>query len=102
MKLIRNAIGGEKEYAKIVDADAMENAKLFVCSNATGDKVTKSRAPRLKKANHLGKMTVEEIGEDFTQDDLISDDVMILDGGALLYVWIGNGANAEERKHAPE
>ena len=32
----RNAIGGEKEYAKIVDTDAMENAKLFVCSNATG------------------------------------------------------------------
>jgi len=62
----------------------MENAKLFVCSNATG------------------KMIVEEIGEDFNQDDLISDDVMILDGGNLLYVWIGNGANAEERKHAPE
>ena len=50
----------------------------------------------------VGKMIVEEIGEDFTQDDLISDDVMILDGGNLLYVWIGNGANAEERKHAPE
>ena len=29
-------MGGEKEYAKIVDTDAMENAKLFVCSNATG------------------------------------------------------------------
>ena len=33
----RVAIGGEKEYAKIVDSDAMENAKLFVCSNATGE-----------------------------------------------------------------
>ena len=47
-------------------------------------------------------MTVEEIGEDFTQDDLISDDVMILDGGEHLYVWIGTGANDDERKHAPE
>ena len=50
----------------------------------------------------VGKMTVEEIGEDFTQDDLISDDCMILDGGDEVYVWIGKGANAEERKHAPE
>ena len=50
----------------------------------------------------LGKMTVEEIGEDFTQDDLISDDVMILDGGNNIYVWIGKGSNADERKHAPE
>ena len=50
----------------------------------------------------LGKMTVEEIGEDFTQDDLISDDVMILDGGSNIFVWIGKGSNADERKHAPE
>ena len=56
----------------------------------------------LLKQSFLGKMCVEEIGEDFTQSDLISDDVMILDAGANIYVWIGKGANADEKEHGPE
>ncbi|CBY08383.1 unnamed protein product [Oikopleura dioica] len=79
-----DAIGGKKEYAKLDDADAIDNAKLFVCSDASG------------------KMQVEEIGEDFTQGDLIPEDVMILDGGAIVYVWLGKKANANERKDGPE
>ena len=34
--LFRSAIGGKKEYAKIEDETAMVDAKLFVCSNASG------------------------------------------------------------------
>ena len=34
--LFRSAIGGKKEYAKIEDEAAMVDAKLFVCSNASG------------------------------------------------------------------
>ena len=83
-EVIREAIGGKKEYAKLDDADAIDNAKLFVCSDASG------------------KMQVEEIGEDFTQGDLIPEDVMILDGGAIVYVWLGKKANANERKDGPE
>ena len=36
IKSLREAIGGEKEYAKISDIEGTDNAKLFVCSNATG------------------------------------------------------------------
>ena len=47
-------------------------------------------------------MSVEEIGEDFTQADLVSDDVMILDGGKTIFVWVGSGSNEDEKKHGPE
>ena len=45
---------------------------------------------------------MEEVGEDFTQSDLVSDDVMILDGGKIIYVWIGSGSNDDEKKDGPE
>lgn len=34
--------------------------------------------------------------------DLDGDDVMILDGLNLIYVWVGNGANPEEKQAARE
>ena len=36
ISVFRSAIGGKKEYAKIEDEAAMVDAKLFVCSNASG------------------------------------------------------------------
>jgi gelsolin len=35
-----------------------------------------------------GKFKVEEIAN-FEQDDLDSDDIMVLDGGDEVYVWVG-------------
>ena len=46
-----------------------------------------------------GYFRVEEIF-DFDQEDLIEDDVMILDTYQEVFVWIGKGANAEEKKSA--
>ncbi|VBB32433.1 unnamed protein product [Acanthocheilonema viteae] len=46
-----------------------------------------------------GRLTIEEI-YNYTQKDLDGDDVMILDAMNVIYVWIGAGANEEEKKLA--
>ncbi|XP_017785495.1 PREDICTED: gelsolin, cytoplasmic [Nicrophorus vespilloides] len=38
--------------------------------------------------------------KDYEQDDLVEDDVMILDAGNEVYVWIGSGADEDEKKHS--
>ncbi|XP_019871932.1 gelsolin [Aethina tumida] len=43
-----------------------------------------------------GKFKIEELF-DFTQSDLNEDDIMLLDHGPKLFVWIGKGADEEER-----
>ena len=48
-----------------------------------------------------GYFRVEEIF-DFDQEDLIEDDVMLLDTYTEVFVWIGKGANAEEKKKSLE
>ncbi|VIO88923.1 Uncharacterized protein BM_BM4836 [Brugia malayi] len=46
-----------------------------------------------------GRLTIEEICN-YTQKDLDGDDVMILDTMKVIYVWIGAGANEQEKKLA--
>jgi hypothetical protein len=48
-----------------------------------------------------GKFRVEEI-EKFDQDDLNVDDAMVLDAGDEVYVWVGDGAEEEEKDKAFE
>lgn len=53
--------------------------------------------PRLFHARIVkGKVAVEEIDE-FEQRDLSEDDVMILDAGTVVYLWVGNGATDDEK-----
>merc|ERR1719201_3179015 len=76
-------IGGKGEYASdpcLAEQDL--EPRLFQVSNATG---------RLK---------IEEIPL-FTQADLVEEDLMLLDSGAEVMVWVGNGANDDEKKEAP-
>jgi len=82
-----NILGGKADYANDprLFEDLDDNpARLFAISNAKGN------------------VCVEEIAGEFTQTDLEVDDVMMLDTWKEVYLWIGNGANQEERREAPK
>lgn len=75
------SIGGKSEYQKsreLPDKPLLES-RLFKCS-----------------IEHE-KFKVEEICN-FTQEDLSVDDVMVLDSGEEVFIWIGDGASEEEKK----
>lgn len=78
-----DAIGGKGEYPSTqAMVDDNFEPRLFQCSDVTGS------------------FEFEEIFN-FSQDDLIQEDVMILDQGVDgVFVWIGNGSTADERKLA--
>ncbi|XP_063673911.1 advillin-like isoform X3 [Bolinopsis microptera] len=77
-------LGGKAEYA----------------SGAELENFVNERPPRLfQLSNASGTFSVEEI-YNFNQDDLIEDDVMLLDIGNTLYVWVGKGANEIEKKQS--
>jgi len=44
-----------------------------------------------------GFLRVEEVAR-YEQEDLDSDDVMLLDGGDEIYLWVGSGASVDENE----
>ncbi|XP_060882719.1 protein flightless-1 homolog isoform X1 [Labrus mixtus] len=71
-------IGSQKEYDE--DADYMKHARLFRCSN------------------EKGYFSVSEKCSDFCQDDLADDDIMLLDNGKEVYMWVGTQTSQVEIK----
>jgi len=78
------ALGGKGEYANDESLYVeYREPRLFHCSDASG------------------AFRVEEI-EAFGQEDLEDSDVMILDCHQSVFVWIGSGANVDEKRNAME
>jgi len=75
-------LGGHETYAsapQLQDTSYQGHApRLFQCSNATG------------------VFTVDEV-PNFSQEDLIEDDVMLLDTWSALFIWLGVNCNRIER-----
>jgi len=76
------ALGGKAEYARYPEG------------------LNDDFEPRLfQMTNTYGSMDVIEVCN-FTQEDLVDDDVMILDTYNVVYVWVGTGANEQEKREA--
>lgn len=75
-----SALGGHQAYD--TDASFMQYTRLFRCSN---DK---------------GYFSISEKCTDFCQDDLSDDDIMILDNGSQVFLWIGPKSSEVEVKLA--
>lgn len=95
--------------AQIIDENS-EPAEFWAALNGKGEYDTELDQPgapflepRLFHCKLLanGKLRVEEI-DDFDQEDLDEDDVMILDGGDEIYVWEGKDSTHEERRKSIE
>lgn len=73
-------LSGKKTYD--TDATFMEYTRLFRCSN------------------ERGYFIVSEKCSDFCQDDLADDDIMILDNGEQVFLWLGAKCSEVEIKLA--
>ncbi|XP_044289445.1 protein flightless-1 homolog [Varanus komodoensis] len=71
-------IGTQKPYDG--DAEYMKYSRLFRCSN------------------EKGYFAVSEKCSDFCQDDLADDDIMLLDNGCEVYMWVGTQTSQVEIK----
>ncbi|KAF7669778.1 hypothetical protein LDENG_00124040 [Lucifuga dentata] len=79
------ALGGKQDYQTSKSLqNVVKPPRLFGCSNKTG------------------RLIAEEVPGEFTQTDLATDDVMLLDTWDQLFIWVGSDANAEERNGAPK
>ncbi|XP_042492503.1 villin-1 isoform X2 [Macadamia integrifolia] len=77
-----NVLGGKVEYPRVKETKRYEeDPHLFTCTSTEGD------------------FKVKEI-YNFNQDDLTTEDVLVLDCYSEIYVWIGRHANIRSKQHA--
>ncbi|CAG0921435.1 unnamed protein product [Notodromas monacha] len=91
----------KSEYIKTDPTErSLDNTVIFAVKQGMEPVAFKSVFPKWDDALwDVRKLRVEEVAN-FDQDDLIVDDTMVLDTGAEVYVWIGNGALPDEKAKA--
>ncbi|KAK4412947.1 Villin-2 [Sesamum alatum] len=78
------ALGGKQNYtSKKVSSEVVRDPHLFAFSF------------------NKGKFEVEEI-YNFSQDDLLTEDILILDTHAEVFVWVGQSVDSKEKQNAFE
>lgn len=83
-----NALGGKAEYPREKEIIGfMEDPRLFVCIFAE-DALSPSRPFKVKEIFN------------FTQDDLTTEDVLVLNCHYEIYVWVGRQANIKSKQQA--
>nr|GMD41766.1 villin-2-like [Ipomoea batatas] len=88
------ALGGKQSYTnKKMPPEVVRDPHLFTYSI--------SKAHVLLPCGSAGKLEVEEV-YNFTQDDLLTEDVLILDTHAEVFVWVGQSTDANEKQNAFE
>ncbi|KAF5737689.1 villin-3-like isoform X2 [Tripterygium wilfordii] len=78
------ALGGKQSYtSKKISQEIIRDPHLFTYST------------------NKGKFEVEEI-YNFSQDDLLTEDILILDSHAEVFVWVGQSVDSKEKQNAFE
>ncbi|KAM7256651.1 hypothetical protein ACFE04_012392 [Oxalis oulophora] len=92
-----NALGGKAEYSKEKDIKRHpEDPHLFLLTT-NEDQIPLNQI----KSSYILEMAweVKEIYS-FTQDDLTTEDVLVLDCSTEVYLWIGNHSNVKSKQQA--
>ncbi|OIS99289.1 PREDICTED: villin-3-like [Nicotiana attenuata] len=86
--------------------EGTESSAFWFALGGKQSYTSKKVAPEVSRDPHLfaysfnkGKFEVEEI-YNFSQDDLLTEDVLLLDTHAEVFVWIGQSADSKEKQSA--
>lgn len=77
----------------------MNYTRLFRCSNEKGY-FTVAEKCMLMNVNSIQRLIEIVLGSDFCQDDLADDDIMLLDNGEQVFLWLGSRCSEVEIKLA--
>ncbi|XP_044295863.1 gelsolin isoform X1 [Varanus komodoensis] len=81
--------------------EALGGRAAYRTSPRLKDKKMDAHPPRLFAcSNKSGRFTIDEVPGELTQEDLATDDVMLLDTWDQVFVWVGKDADEEEKTEA--
>ncbi|XP_051835510.1 gelsolin isoform X2 [Antechinus flavipes] len=81
--------------------EALGGKAAYRTSPRLKDKKLDAHPPRLFAcSNKIGRFVIEEVPGEFMQEDLATDDVMLLDTWDQVYVWVGKDSQEEEKTEA--